>query len=215
MAEAASGREGGTRGERTRESILDAAESVFASQSYAAARLEDVAQLVGIKRAGIVYYFRDKQALFEAVESRLYLGLAQAVTARMDRAATHTEELLALVDSCLDFMVERPSLARLILRNIADVYPASASDPVQYSRPIVEFFERIVAAGQAAGEFGPVNAMQLMQIVGGGILHYATTERLLGESRRYSMDDTETKEVFRALLHKTTLHLVSTERLEA
>ncbi len=201
--------EGVTRGERTRENILDAAESVFANQSYAAARLEDVAQQVGIKRAAIVYYFRDKQALFEAVESRLFLGLIEAVSARLEPTENHQQQLLALIDSCLDFMVERPSLARLILRNIADVYPASASDPVQHSRPILEFFEQIVTAGQASDEFGPVNAMQLMQIVGGGILHYATTEQLLGDDHRYQMNDAETKEVFRDLLHKTALNLVS------
>lgn len=197
-----------TKGELTREKILDAAEVVFAEQSYAAARLEDVAQRVEIKRAAIVYYFRDKQALYEAVESRLFDALSVAISTRLRDATSHVEKLLALIDSCLDFMVARPSLARLILRNIADVHPAIAGDPVRYSRPIVEYWEQIVSAGLASGDFVPVNAVQLMQIVGGGTLHYATTEQLLGEDRRYSMADLETLEVFRALLHKTALNLV-------
>lgn len=205
-------RRSATKGELTREKILDAAEAVFADQSYAAARLEDVAQRVDIKRAAIVYYFRDKQALYDAVESRLFEALSLAITTRLESASGHADRLLALIDSCLDFMVLRPSLARLILRNIADVYPASGDDPVRYSRPIVEFWEQIVTAGQASGDFGPVNTIQLMQIVGGGTLHFATTEQLLGENRRYSKTDTDTLEVFRTLLHKTALNLVGVAR---
>ncbi len=64
MSNTTESQEGATRGEHTRISILDAAESIFANRSYMAARLEDVAQEVGIKRAAIVYHFRDKQALF-------------------------------------------------------------------------------------------------------------------------------------------------------
>ena len=199
---------GATKGELTRQKILDAAEAVFADQSYAAARLEDVAQRVDIKRAAIVYYYRDKQALYEAVESRLFDALAVAISKRLEGTSSHVEKLLALIDSCLDFMVARPSLARLILRNIADVYPALAGDPVRYSRPIVEFWEQIITDGQASGDFGPINAMQLMQIVGGGTLHYATLEQLLGENRGYSMADSETLDVFRELLHKTALNLL-------
>jgi TetR/AcrR family transcriptional regulator len=196
-----------TRGEITRQKILDAAEQVFAEQSYAAARLEDVAQLVGIKRAAIVYYFRDKQELFDAVESGLYAALEAAIRSRLETATTHLDKLFALVDSSLEFLVERPSLAKLILRNIADSYPA-ASDPVRYSQSILRFWEEIVAAGQASGEFGPVNTMQLMQILGGSTLYFATTAELLGQGKQYNATDPAVLNEFRAILHKTAESLL-------
>tara|TARA_R110002049_G_scaffold150602_5_gene313734 strand:- start:5336 stop:5974 length:639 start_codon:yes stop_codon:yes gene_type:complete len=191
-----------TRGEITRRKILDAAEEVFAEQSYAAARLEDVAQRVGIKRAAIVYYFRDKQELFDAVESGLYAALEAAIRSRLETATTHLDRLFALIDSSLDFLVERPSLAKLILRNIADSYPA-ASDPVRYSQSILRFWEEIVAAGQASGEFGPVDTMHVMQILGGSTLYFATTAELLGQDKQYNVTDPEVLNEFRAILHKT------------
>ena len=50
-----------SRAERTRASILDAAETCFAERGFSATRLEDVAEAVGIRRASIVYHFRDKR----------------------------------------------------------------------------------------------------------------------------------------------------------
>jgi TetR/AcrR family transcriptional regulator len=51
------------RAERTRRAILAAAEEHFAARGLAGTRLEDIAETVGIRRASIVYYFRDKHEL--------------------------------------------------------------------------------------------------------------------------------------------------------
>ena len=66
----------GTPAQSTRDQILDAAEAVFAEKGFAAARLEDVAERVGIRRASIVYYFRDKQQLYDAVLTTVFGGSA-------------------------------------------------------------------------------------------------------------------------------------------
>ena len=52
------------RAERTRASILEVAEVIFAEKGFDGTRLEDVAQAVKIRRASIVYYFKDKSATF-------------------------------------------------------------------------------------------------------------------------------------------------------
>ena len=65
---------------RTRRAILEAAESCFAAQGFEATRLEDVAAEVGIRRASIVYYFRDKSELYEAVLDELFGELVGGIS---------------------------------------------------------------------------------------------------------------------------------------
>ena len=55
------------KAERTRAAVLAAAERLFARRGYAATRLEDVAEAVGVKRAALFYHVRDKQELYDAV----------------------------------------------------------------------------------------------------------------------------------------------------
>lgn len=50
-----------------RQSILDAAVEVFASQGFAAARLDDVARRAGVAKGTLYLYFRDKEELFEQI----------------------------------------------------------------------------------------------------------------------------------------------------
>src|SRR5262249_17953307 len=65
-------RRGKSRGEDTRRAVLRAAEQVFARLGYAGARMEDVAERVGIRRASLVYYYRDKDALYQALLDDLF-----------------------------------------------------------------------------------------------------------------------------------------------
>ena len=53
-------------GEETRRSVLRAAEEVFARVGYAGARMEDIADRSGIRRASFVHYYRDKPTLYGA-----------------------------------------------------------------------------------------------------------------------------------------------------
>ena len=57
--------------QHTRAQLLDAAEAIFAERGFDATRLEDVAKAVGIRRASIVYHFRDKQTVYHAVLERV------------------------------------------------------------------------------------------------------------------------------------------------
>lgn len=189
-----------SRGEQTRERILDAAETLFAEQDYSAARLEDVAQAVGIRRASIVYYFSGKQELYDAVEQRVYQAMMERSNQALDPGAAAMDRLLALLDSWLDFMVARPTVPRLILRDSANTYP-NASAPVHISSVALRAWEAVIIEGQTSGEFAPANTMHLLHLLGGGIIYYAATGQLLGEERNYDPADPEQLQAFRALLH--------------
>lgn len=56
----------------TRDLILDAAESLFASQGYTSTTIKQVAEQVGIQGPAIYKHFTNKRALFEEVLERLF-----------------------------------------------------------------------------------------------------------------------------------------------
>ncbi|MBN7796518.1 TetR/AcrR family transcriptional regulator [Parahaliea mediterranea] len=196
-----------SRGEQTRERILDAAETIFAEQDYSAARLEDVAQAVGIRRASIVYYFSGKQELYDAVEQRVFDAMMARTRQALDPDAPAIDRVLSLIDSWLDFMVERPTVPRLLLRDSANTYP-NASAPVRISAIALQAWEEVVRAGQASGELAPANPMHLLHLLGASPIYYAATGQLLGEERSYDPAAPEQLEAFRGLLHKSARALL-------
>lgn len=53
--------------QRNLQLILDAACEVFADCGFSAARLSDVAERAGVAKANVLYYYRSKAQLYEAV----------------------------------------------------------------------------------------------------------------------------------------------------
>jgi TetR/AcrR family transcriptional regulator len=110
----------GARAEKTRAGILAAAEALFAERGFEATRLEDIAERVGIRRASIVYYFKDKRELYDAVLEDVFGGLHDALSDVLARGRNLPEQIEAGVSAWVDYVGRRPSIARLVLREVAD-----------------------------------------------------------------------------------------------
>ncbi|WP_313806941.1 TetR/AcrR family transcriptional regulator [Sphingobium sp.] len=189
------------RGDATRQSILEAAEKVFADLGYAAARLEDVAQVVGIRRPSIVYYFPGKQQLYDQVDADIFASMHEFVLKRVEGVDDPMARLLALLDAWLDFLVGRPTAARIIQRLIADPAPRG-DNPVRFSESALHDIEAVIAMGVSAGTFRPVSAMHILNGVAAGALFYVCNAGQLGDARAYDPANPAELERFRALVHK-------------
>ena len=139
-------------GEETRAAILAAAERRFAERGFEAARLEDIAADVGIRRAAIFYYFGDKHELYTAVLDEVFAGAMAAVPNR----GSATERLEASLTGWIDYVARRPSVARLILREAASAQPDAVSPFVRAGRAPVEWIRAVIAEGVASGELKPL-----------------------------------------------------------
>lgn len=190
------------RGEATRRAILEAAEVVFANVGFDAARLEDVASAVGIRRPSIIYYFANKQELYDAVESDIFEAMHGAAVEAMAGAAGPMERLLALLDGWLDFQVARPTASRIILRLVADAAPRHGN-PTEFSFSALQDMERVIAEGVASGDFRPVSPMLIINSVGSGALFYVCNGDQFGSQRRYDPADPALLAEFRSMLHVT------------
>jgi TetR/AcrR family transcriptional regulator len=134
----------GARAEKTRVGILAAAEALFAERGFDATRLEEIAQRVGIRRASIVYYFKDKRALYDAVLEDVFGGLHDALYDVLVRGKTLPEQIEAGVSAWVDYVGRRPSIARLVLREVADTNRKHGAGVLEQTRRLRELVQHEV-----------------------------------------------------------------------
>ena len=139
-------------GLQTRAEIVAAAERHFAEVGFEAARLDDIAAEVGIRRAAIFYHFGDKQELYAAVLDEIFGDW----TAALPSGGSAAERLEAALLGWIDYVVRRPSVARLILREAANSQPGVVSTFVRAGSAPVEWFRAVIEEGVASGELSPL-----------------------------------------------------------
>lgn len=191
-----------SKGEATRRNILEAAEISFAEVGYDAARLDVIAEDVGIKQAAIFYHFPSKRKLFDELNQEIQTSLIHATEARLHGATDPWEKLMLLVEAWLDFMVARPTAARLILRGCANATGADG-EPGTYSTDALQLLRQVIGEGIATKRFGDVSSMYLVNLLSGSILHYVCNPMQLGNERAYRPDDPAEVAMFKTVLRKT------------
>lgn len=150
---------GGSRANRTRTEILNAAEQLFASRGFAATRLEDVAEEVGVTRAALFYHFKDKQMLFEAMIANAFDSLNTELHGLLDATDKGiAERLLLAAESWVNAIVSRPTLARLIMRFVADGYDQAPRSIFWDDQQLPHKFFQLFEEGRNSGELKPLNS---------------------------------------------------------
>ena len=110
--------------ERRRE-LIRVAIDVFGEAGFAGARIDEVAQRVGIRRPSVLYHFADKRALYLAAIASVVSEITERVVAT---EKLPTERLIAIADTWIDFVIDRPNAARLLLRQMIDSNPMPAAE---------------------------------------------------------------------------------------
>lgn len=106
--------------ERSREAILDAAETLFAERGYGGASLQEIGRAAGVSRGTPGYFFGSKEGLYAAVLERAFAAELRFVGEAQARAAAAgggaEAELAAVVASFVEFLAAHPAFVRLVER---------------------------------------------------------------------------------------------------
>lgn len=112
------GRPARAEGAATPDRLLDAAEQEFAALGFSLARLADIAERAGIRRPSLLYHFPSKELLYRAVVQRVFDSLGAALLGSLARGETLEDRIDAVVQTFVEFLDRRPSLAPIIVREI-------------------------------------------------------------------------------------------------
>ncbi|EDP63286.1 transcriptional regulator, TetR family protein [alpha proteobacterium BAL199] len=127
----------GRIGERNRREILTAAERVFARRGYRGARLDEIAEEVALPKANLLYYFKSKEALYEAVIAdilEVWLGALGEISVDDDPA----EALTGYIQRKMALSKERPEASRVFAMEVITGAPVIGGYLQGYLRAWVE-----------------------------------------------------------------------------
>ena len=110
---------------RSRQTILDAAERLFAQKGYESVSLKEIGEAAGVSRNTPSYFFGSKEGLYRAVLERVLRdagALVEGAQANLPRSADEVPPgppewgLLRALGPYIDFLASRPSYVGLVER---------------------------------------------------------------------------------------------------
>ncbi len=174
----------GTRGrpEESRASILRAAVAEFAEHGVAGARTDAIARAARVNKALLYYYFKDKDALYEAVLDHVFNGLRARVMPVLDSKLPPREKMLEYLGAYFDYIAANPRFPRVVQGEWGRSGAGTARMQRiarDYFRPIFEKLVEVLQEGIRAGEFRAVNPMDFLPSVAAVIVFYFTAAPLM------------------------------------
>src|SRR5271157_3462031 len=106
----------GSRGrpEQSRASILEAGVLEFSREGVAGARTDAIARAAKVNKALLYYYFKDKEALYDAVLDQVFGGLLACVGAVLSRDLPPRQKILAYAGAHFDYVASHPLYPRIV-----------------------------------------------------------------------------------------------------
>lgn len=136
------------------ESILDAAEHLFADRGFSAVTIKEIAQSAGVNAALLYYYHDSKETLYRHVIERFVADLVRGATARLEAAADAEDAIRGVTRAQFDMLSVKPHLARLIVRELVDYHASHAVGALRdLGATLFRRLCRIISDGQARGVF--------------------------------------------------------------
>jgi TetR/AcrR family transcriptional regulator len=165
----------GRRGEIRRENerlILEAAEKVFAEAGYGGATMQLIADMAGLPKANLHYYFATKEDLYRRVVANIFDIWLHAADA-MDGAEGPAEGIGAYIDAKMEISRRHPDGSKVwaseVMHGAPVIQDYLETTLMDWTEGRVAVIERWIAEGKMA----PVDPRHLLYMLWATTQHYA------------------------------------------
>ena len=101
------------------EQILDAAKQVFIRKGFDGARMQEIADLAGINKAMLHYYFRSKDQLFYKIFDETFQKIMPQIRALLMNELSFEEKIHLFVGKYIDVLKANPYIPMFILHELS------------------------------------------------------------------------------------------------
>ncbi|MFH1213091.1 MAG: TetR/AcrR family transcriptional regulator [Candidatus Neomarinimicrobiota bacterium] len=98
--------------------ILDAARKIFIEKGFDGARMQEIADIAGINKALLHYYYRSKDQLFEAVFRESFAKFAPRIFEVMNSPIEFSEKIKLFISNYIDLVSENPHIPAFVLHEL-------------------------------------------------------------------------------------------------
>ncbi|WP_149586992.1 TetR family transcriptional regulator C-terminal domain-containing protein [Tabrizicola flagellatus] len=158
--------------QRNREVILDAALEVFSAHGFRGATLDQIAEVAGLSKPNLLYYFPSKEAVHKALLTGLLDTWLDPLRA-MDPAGDPLAEILAYVRRKLDLARDYPRESRLFAGEILQGAPRMREAIEGDLRALVTDKAAVLTRWMEEGRIARVDPVHLIFSVWALTQHYA------------------------------------------
>lgn len=161
--------------EENEERILDAALEIFSSYGFRGATVDQIADLAGMTKPNLLYYFRRKDDIYLAILRRtleLWLQPLESLGESDDPIA----EIRAYIDRKLEMSRDNPKASRLYAMEIMQGAPIISGVLATRLKTLVDDKAKVIQRWIAEGRLAPIDPHHLIFMIWATTQHYADFE---------------------------------------
>ncbi|HEY80887.1 MAG TPA: TetR/AcrR family transcriptional regulator [Anaerolineae bacterium] len=157
----------------TRDHILAEATRLFVEEGYVGLSMRQLAERVGVSKAGLYYHFRDKESLFLAILTANLLEIEKIIQQARAAGVTARDKIERIFRDIFARTPEQQAIIRLASQEIDHLSPeARASFRQLYHQKFTFQIQAILQEGIDAGELRPMDARRATWILLGMMYPY-------------------------------------------
>ncbi len=141
-----------------KEQIVEIAAQLFVEHGYKGISMREIAQAVGLSKAGIYHHFRDKEDLFLAVLTANLRRIEGLIEEACREHKTTRARLQAILTGIFSLPLAQRAIIRLASQEMAALSPEARREFArQYRQSFIDRIVDILREGVERGELRPLN----------------------------------------------------------
>ena len=155
-----------------RRKVLDAALDVFSAQGFRGATLDQIAEVAGLSKPNLLYYFPSKEAIHHCLLTEL-MEVWLAPLHRLDPAGEPMAEILGYVRRKIEMSRDMPRESRLFANEVLQGAPRIGEGLAGELKALVDEKAAVIARWMAEGRIAPCDPHHLIFSIWALTQHYA------------------------------------------